>query len=86
MCVCVSVCDIMSCLTGLVPNFALNLPGEYSMRWHVVCFSFSIHSIFRYTLLICYMYSYVQSILHHLHPPHTFTLCELNKLVVKLFK
>lgn len=37
VCICVPVCDMMSCLTGQVPNFALNLPGDYNIQWHRVC-------------------------------------------------
>lgn len=42
----------------------------------------SMWSFFRYTLLICLLHSYVQSILHHLHPPHTLTLYVLLSLII----
>lgn len=35
MCAYVCVCDMMSCLIGQVPNSALNLPGDYSIHWHI---------------------------------------------------
>lgn len=33
VCICVCLCDVMSCLIGQVPNFALYLPGDYNMHW-----------------------------------------------------
>lgn len=34
MCAYVCVSDMMCCLIGQVPNFVLNLPGDYNTRWH----------------------------------------------------